>query len=426
MSLIHAEAAVYRTSDNRSGCPGEYPELNDLFAKTIEVTSTSVVMATGHSARRGKGRHDFYLKLNDTKKDSALTYTTSIQWEDAYVHWLGEVPAGTHKFSVQGKTPDVWGCDSQWGDLDIIVLPKLAGMLAYQVRDKRSGCPPTAQADTDLIAQSITVSQPSVVVVTGHMIRKFENQAALYLYLGSTMKDATLTYSKIEEWEDGVVHWAGDLNPGLHTFSLRSDKADAWGCYGVYGAWGDLDILVLPKTLGVSAYQFTDKRSGCPPIAPAYSDLIKQNFTVLQPSIVELSGHMIRNATGRADLYLFVDGQQKDWSLTYTSSIKWEGVQLHWVGQVGAGKHTVSLRSDKENVWGCDKKQYGAIDVLVVPVSLKPVVSTPALTTTTATAATVTSTSSKHSALLCKHLNQTIFKRCHILVSCSCISSTSA
>merc|ERR1712169_140587 len=114
-----------------------------------------------------------------------------------------------------------------------------------------------------------------------------------------------------------------------------------------------------------------DKRSGCPAAWAANKDLIKQDFTVSQPSVVDVTGHMIRRAAGRSDLKLLVDGGAKDTSLSYTSSTQWEDVQLHWVGKLNKGKHTVSLRGNKANMWGCGTA-WGDIDVLVLPVALKP------------------------------------------------------
>jgi len=211
------------------------------------------------------------------------------------------------------------------------------------------------------------------VVVTGHLIRSIAARSDLKLLVAGSVKDYTLTYSSTKQWEDGVVHWTGTLNKGTHRFALQSTTPNAWGCGG---SWGDMDILVLPKAaLGVDAYQVVDKRSGCPPAAKANTDLVKQDFNVLQTSIVDVTGHMIRRQSGRADLHLYVDGKIKDWSLSYTSSTQWEDVQLHWIGQLSKGKHTVSLRSNKANVFGCGTA-WGDIDVLVVPRALKPYVCT--------------------------------------------------
>ena len=97
--------------------------------------------------------------------------------------------------------------------------------------------------------------------------------------------------------------------------------------------------------------------------------MINGKFTVAEDSVVTVTGHMIRSFSGRSDAYLVVDGAEKDWSLSYTSSKQWEDVQLHWVGKLSKGQHTVAIQGSKANVWGCGSA-WGDIDVLVIPVSL--------------------------------------------------------
>ena len=85
---------MYQVADSRKNaqsCPISWPAKKDLITKTFKVTSTSVLVVTGHSIRKGSGRHDFYLLLNGGTKDLSVTYTSSNQWEDAWVHWIGEV-----------------------------------------------------------------------------------------------------------------------------------------------------------------------------------------------------------------------------------------------------------------------------------------------------------------------------------------------
>jgi hypothetical protein len=55
-----------------------------------------------------KGRADLTLMLDSKRIDRALTYTSSVKWEDAAVFWTGKVPAGRHSAWVTSNKPDVW------------------------------------------------------------------------------------------------------------------------------------------------------------------------------------------------------------------------------------------------------------------------------------------------------------------------------
>ena len=371
MSVIHAVAAMYQVADTRSGCPKPQAANTDTISKTITVAEKSVVMVTGHQIVLYAGRTDVYLLKDSKKVDFTLTYTTSKQWEDAWLYWVGEVSAGTHKFSIQGNRANSLGCEGDWGDLDIIVVPKLEGVAVYQTNDSNDGCPRILKSGAEFLNKTISVAKQSVLVVTGHIIRDYKGRTDLHLLVDGAEKDHGLAYTPSKQsttqWKDGIVHWVGELKPGSHTFSMKGNVANAYGC----GAdWGDLDILVLPKdSLGVAGYNFPDTREGCPPTQQANTDMIRGNFTVAETSIVTVTGHMIRSFAGRTDAYLYVDGVQRDLSLSYSNSRQWEDVQLHWVGKLAKGQHTVSIRGDKANAWGCGAS-WGDIDVVVVPVTV--------------------------------------------------------
>merc|ERR1719331_3718013 len=81
------------------------------------------------------------------------------------------------------------------------------------------------------------------------MIRNYNGRADLYLYRGSTRLDLSLSYTSGKQWADVQLHHVGKLGKGKYTFSLRSNRANAFGCGTT---WGDLDILVLPETVGAA------------------------------------------------------------------------------------------------------------------------------------------------------------------------------
>jgi len=107
-----------------------------------------------------------------------------------------------------------------------------------------------------------------------------------------------------------------------------------------------------------------DPGSGCPSTAAANSDLMIQSFTLANAAMVQISASMIRQAAGRVDLLLFVDGTQVDQSLTYQATVQWEDAHVRWSGTLAAGAHTVSLRSPTANVWGCGAV-WGSIDTII-------------------------------------------------------------
>lgn len=108
----------------------------------------------------------------------------------------------------------------------------------------------------------------------------------------------------------------------------------------------------------------TDSVSGCPPARPADTDLFTQTFSLDRSASVHITANMTRYATGRADLYLFVDGIRLDLTISSTSILEWQGAIVQWVGVLSPGSHTVSLRSPNDNVWGCGNL-WGAINTII-------------------------------------------------------------
>merc|ERR1711959_609526 len=94
--------------------------------------------------------------------------------------------------------------------------------------------------------------------------------------------------------------------------------------------WGDLDILQVPKLPGVMTYQFPYTASGCPRKGKF---VFTKKINVAQDSVVYVTGHIISKSTsGRADLYLDVDGKRKDHGLTVDVKGQWNDASVHWAG----------------------------------------------------------------------------------------------
>jgi len=108
----------------------------------------------------------------------------------------------------------------------------------------------------------------------------------------------------------------------------------------------------------------TDPRGGCPPAAAANTDLFGQTFTLVRGASVYIDASMIRNFSGRADFYLYVDGIMVDQTLDYTPSQQWFDDNVHWAGTLAAGNHTVTVRGNQANAWGCGST-WGSIDIII-------------------------------------------------------------
>merc|ERR1712230_192818 len=230
--------------------PSKCPQVNLNFARTITLPKDSVVYATGHiiTNQRG-GRADLYLKLNNGVRDYALSEDSTGQWVDLTVNHATTLKKGRYTFSLQGNKNSRFGCGAGWGDLDLVVVPRYKGVAAYNEPDRKSGCPAKRPANSDLILKTIKVDQTSVIKITGHMIRTFSGRADAYLkYQRKHTLDTSLTYTNNKRWEDVKLHYTGTFGKGTHTFSIRANRPNAFGCGG---SWGDIDILVLPQKNGI-------------------------------------------------------------------------------------------------------------------------------------------------------------------------------
>merc|ERR1712032_1663116 len=243
---------AYQTGDSRSGCPRAAKANTAPITKKVAVKEDSYVVATGHMIRNYKGRADLYLNVNNKRVDYSLTYTPSKQWKDTQVYWVGSIKKGTHTFTVSGSRANAFGCGPTWGDLDLLVIPKLKGVAVYQF-----GIPSSCPSVNLKFSKTITLPQDSVVYATGHIITNQRGgRADLYLRLNNGIRDHGLSEDSTGQWVDLTVNNAVTLKKGKYTYSLTSSKNSRFGCGA---SWGDLDLVVV---LGLRAWQRTMNPTG--------------------------------------------------------------------------------------------------------------------------------------------------------------------
>ncbi len=142
------------------------------------------------------------------------------------------------------------------------------------------------------------------------------------------------------------------------TMFFDSDDSQLKICDGAAGNW----VSKTPQVIHA-----TDTRLGCPPVAAANTDLISSTFTLLEQANVYVSGQIIRFFTGRADLWLQVDGTTEDQTLTYTPAAdgnQWADANVQWSGSLAQGVHTIRLRGSVANAFGCGGT-WGSMDIVV-------------------------------------------------------------
>ena len=113
------EPQIYLTRDTRVGCPPAALDDTPLITQNLSIASDTIVDIQADIIRHASGRCDLYLLLDGaTVLDHGLTYTSSLQWEDVYVSWSGQIAAGNHTISVRASScADAWGCGQSWGKI---------------------------------------------------------------------------------------------------------------------------------------------------------------------------------------------------------------------------------------------------------------------------------------------------------------------
>ena len=346
--------ASYHQVDLRRGCPAKHAANVPLIKKTFATSAASTVVVHGNMIRNFAGRADLHLYVDNVRKDTSLTFSSSRQWEDASVVWMGRVPKGKHTTWVQSPQKDVWGCQGAWGEVDVLVVPSYSGVATYTVPERlgrMQQCPPPSKANSRLVQKTFTLKTDSVVMVHSSLIRLKNGRADLFLYVDGRSSDVTLTFTGSKQWDDATVYWQGLLKRGTHTVWVQSNIANVWGCQWPHEMWGNLNVLVLPAMQGLQVRTVKDTRRGCPAKSKAGAPLVKTSFSLPTDSLVVVHGNMIRKMKGRADLTLMLDNKRIDLTLTYTSSVQWEDAAVFWSGKVTKGRHPAWLTSGRSNVW---------------------------------------------------------------------------
>eukprot|EP00054_Salpingoeca_dolichothecata_P027820 m.205976 g.205976 ORF g.205976 m.205976 type:complete len:863 (-) comp26055_c0_seq3:134-2722(-) len=240
-TLSSALATAYQISLPTGGCPRTLTANAEVIGKTINVDYPAVVFVRAHAIRRVTGRSDLYLYRSGVELDISLTYTSSSQWEDAEVTWIGRVPAGESRFTIASPTASAWGCGPEWTDMDVIVFDPQADVDFFHVVDERQTCPgPTIGGS--VLAKSFTMKQTGVVHIQSSIIRLFSGRADLLLYVDGVRIDRSLSYTSSRQWEDVHVAYDGVLAAGSHSVYVVGSGGDIWGCRQ---RWGSLDILIM-------------------------------------------------------------------------------------------------------------------------------------------------------------------------------------
>ena len=105
--------------------------------------------------------------------------------------------------------------------------------------DTRSGCPPSASANTDLWKQTFTLANTARIATFVSAITYYGGDMQVTLYVdGHAKKHAYAHYDNTYLHP----HWGGTLSAGTHTISVRSNLANTIGCGK---EWGDIMTLIF-------------------------------------------------------------------------------------------------------------------------------------------------------------------------------------
>ena len=134
---------------------------------------------------------------------------------------------------------------------------------------------------------------------------------------------------------DGRYQLAGVLSSNLYTSRASIESADA-------------PIPTDPQILFIE-----DTRAGCPGTLAANTPVQSQTFILTKPAFVKVQVNTILNNTVRTDSYLTINGEIVTKTLTSSTSMSWQPVQLFWNGILQPGTWTIDYRCTAANVIGC-------------------------------------------------------------------------
>ena len=171
--------------------------------------------------------------------------------------------------------------------------------------------------------------------------------------------------------EDGARGPQG--RPGLDGEDGARGPQGRPGIDGEDGARGPQGLRGIPGS-NARVIHTVDNRPGCPGALPSNVPILTQNFVLTASTPVYVTADIIRLASGRRDLNLYVDGRVSDRTLTFTSGVQWADAHLSWSGVLSGGSHTLTVSSPHANVWGCGP-QWGSIDTILFDPRLSGAVS---------------------------------------------------
>lgn len=373
----HAMQGFFNQPDTVNGCPATSGRdaNTPLITRTFNVQTDSVIWIVGHIIRRFRGRADLHLIVDGHLVDLTISYSGVDDWTDARVYWTGNIGRGTHTATLQSPTGNVWGCGSDWGDLDAFWLSSTHARVV-QLDDTEPGCPQTGRSSRLLSASFTTATSKSLLISAGHIIRNSVGRSQLQLSVDDTVFDRALVFTPIQDWLDMSVFTTREV--GLGTHSLLLSSGENAGIFGCGRDWGGLNFMVIEDESifkSFSAYDTRDTRAGCPGALPAQQPFISMPIDVTSnATVVYLYSSIICSSTTRTDVLLRINGNQVDRSLTAQTnnlspsvglSLQWQDHVVSFVGTLPVGRHTVDIVSDNPNACGCGT-DWGNIHAILI------------------------------------------------------------
>lgn len=87
--------SVISSPSQDPGCPSARGAGASLISQSVTSTKArTILVVVGHIIRSHAGRADLLLSVDGTIVDRSLTFTSSLQWEDAQVFFIGEIEPG--------------------------------------------------------------------------------------------------------------------------------------------------------------------------------------------------------------------------------------------------------------------------------------------------------------------------------------------
>eukprot|EP01001_Neometanema_parovale_P009758 NODE_5_length_5289_cov_242.816492_g4_i0.p1 GENE.NODE_5_length_5289_cov_242.816492_g4_i0~~NODE_5_length_5289_cov_242.816492_g4_i0.p1 ORF type:complete len:1679 (-),score=414.19 NODE_5_length_5289_cov_242.816492_g4_i0:253-5238(-) len=346
--------------DSRAGCPGSYPAGQPLITSTFEMKEAGSVYVTAEIIRHAAGRDDVTLVLDGTVVARDLPYSAVKTWQQGYLTYSGNVGAGRHTFWVAGSKDSVYGCGSSWGRINVMPFDGQPNR-AISVYDTS----PCRRAGSTPIRTNVHMTAAGSFLVSAQIIRynpekdryagsRYLNGKDRYLTLYVNGKAVDMARSRVEsyQWDTTIVDFAGELPAGNNDVKIvASGGYSEWGC-GT--GWGHMNIVKFPGRTGQAIVQ---KGSGA-----TAGSLIKKTIYLPKKVGVMVSGHVRRDASGRNDMKLRIDGHDKAWDLPYSQAYSNQPAHVFFATELPAGHHTFEVVSNSGSNW---KSAEGHMSILL-------------------------------------------------------------